>query len=185
MVNMLGELKLKHVWRGAVLALLLAALMGPWWFDRIFVPAEYPCNRPVVRLEGDFCGVPMPGTWIFLALAGRSIELALGLFSGASVIPDSGSGFLSILLFTLLALLLVLPFFSTILLILNRNRRCWQTFQIAAWGLAVAVSLLVGLEQIGLKGSWVLWGIWLYIGLATAALVAEALMLAADNRRLG
>jgi len=179
---MLRRLELKQVWRATVLALLIAALMGPWWFDRIFVPTIYTCNGPAIRLEGDFCGFPMPGTWIFLALAGRSIEMAVELFNGAYAILDAGSDFLSVFLFGLLALFLLLPFLSTILLILSREHRHWQVLQIAAWGLAVGAGLLIGLEQIGLQGSWVLWGIWLYIMTAAAALVAEVLMLAAGKR---
>ncbi len=59
--------KHKRVWRVAILVLLLVAIMGPWTFDRINVPSEYPCS---VRLEGDFCGTPMSGIWIFSWIIG-------------------------------------------------------------------------------------------------------------------
>jgi hypothetical protein len=46
--------KHKKYWRAALLVLLLAAFIGPWAFDPINVPAEYPCSAPFVRLGGDF-----------------------------------------------------------------------------------------------------------------------------------
>ena len=54
----------KNVWRVTVLALLRVAMLGPWWFSRIVVPSQYPCSNPLIRLEGDYCGMPMPGSWI-------------------------------------------------------------------------------------------------------------------------
>jgi hypothetical protein len=56
----------KKVWRVAVLVLLLVAIMGPWTFDRIHVPSEYSCSSPYIRLEGDFCGIPLRGITVFL-----------------------------------------------------------------------------------------------------------------------
>ena len=29
------------------------AIFGPWAFDLINVPAEFPCTPPIIRLEGD------------------------------------------------------------------------------------------------------------------------------------
>ena len=52
----------KRLWGIAILALLLLAILGPWAYDQINVPAEYPCSAPFIRLEGDFCGVPYSGT---------------------------------------------------------------------------------------------------------------------------
>ena len=72
--------------------------------------------------------------------------------------------------------LLVLPFFSTLLLILRRDYRHRQVFNIVAWGLAVGIGLLFGVTNYP-KLFWVLWGIWLYIGLAIGALVLEGLTL--------
>lgn len=40
----------KRVWRVAILVLLLAAIIGPWAYDRVNVPAEYPCAPPFIRL---------------------------------------------------------------------------------------------------------------------------------------
>ena len=46
-----------------MLALLVGAMLGPWIFDLINVPAQYPCD---FRLVGDFCGVLLSGFWSFL-----------------------------------------------------------------------------------------------------------------------
>ncbi len=54
-------IRYKHALRLAILALLIISLLGPWMFDLINVPAEYPCDEPFVRLEGDFCGYPLSG----------------------------------------------------------------------------------------------------------------------------
>jgi hypothetical protein len=53
----------KRIWRVITLAVLLLAILGPWAFDRTNVPAEFPCTGPHIRLEGDFCGIPMSGLW--------------------------------------------------------------------------------------------------------------------------
>ena len=53
----------KNGWRVALLVVVLVAIMGPWTFDPINVPSEYPCQAPYIRLDDDFCGTPLPGTW--------------------------------------------------------------------------------------------------------------------------
>ncbi|HMS01246.1 MAG TPA: hypothetical protein PKE62_18530 [Anaerolineales bacterium] len=51
--------------RAGVLLLLILALLGPWMFDQINVPAEYDCSAPFIRLNGDFCGLPISGLRFF------------------------------------------------------------------------------------------------------------------------
>ena len=80
---MLSLAENKRLWRGLLLGLLLVALMGPWVFDLIHVPAEYPCSAPFIRLEGDYCGVPLTGPWILMALGGL---LTLPLISTATLL---------------------------------------------------------------------------------------------------
>jgi hypothetical protein len=53
-------------------------------------------------------------------------------------------------------------------------------FHLAAWGLAFAIGLLIGISRFP-KLFWVLWGIWLYTGLAASALILEVLVLAAGR----
>lgn len=157
----------KNGWRAAVLIVLAVAVMGPWTFDRIHVPAEYPCS---FRLEGDFCGLPMSGIWLLLWMVYGFVRSSAGLVTGAMGFAESARLFLvSLLLF-----LRVLPFFSTLLLILRGDRRRQQVFNIVAWGLAAGIGLLIGLFSYP-KLFWVLWGIWLYVGLAASALAVELL----------
>jgi hypothetical protein len=163
----------KRAWRVAVLGLLVAAILGPWGFDRIWVPAERQCQAPFIRMEGDFCGMPLSGAWLLLAAGSEFI----GLFTGVTVFADLVRAYRVILF----ALLSVLPFFSTLLLILAGDRRRRQVFNITAWGLATGIGLLVGMSYYP-RLYWVLWGIWLYIGLAASVLILEVLTLAAGKR---
>ena len=167
----------KNVWRVAILVVVLVAIMGPWTFDLIWVPSEYSCSAPFIRLDNDFCGTPLPGIWLFRWMASGFVYASAGLVTGAMVFIEWAREFL----FSLLLFLLVLPFFSTLLLILRGDRRRRQVFNVAAWGLATGIGLLIGMSSYP-KLFWVLWGIWLYIGLAASALILEVLTLAAGRR---
>jgi hypothetical protein len=164
----------KRVWRVVILGLLLMAIAGPWTFDRIYVPSKYPCD---VRLEGDYCGIPLSGMWIIWAVVGEFVHRVVGLVMGTTVLADLGRLFLIILG----ALLLLLPFFSTLLLIVPGERQRQQIFHIAVWGLATAV----GLWLLLFASEWPqpqLWGLWLYIALAPSVLILEVVALVARRR---
>ena len=166
----------------AILVLLLVAIMGPWgFFEPVNVPSEYPCSAPYIRLEGDKCGEPTPIIWMFYWFVSMPISMVVGLVTGATVLTDFGIEFVYILLICLLLLTLVLPFFSTLLLILRGDRTRQQVFNVAAWGLAAGIGLLFGLSSLP-RLYWVLWGFWLYIGLAVSALVLELLVLVVGRR---
>jgi hypothetical protein len=158
----------KRIWRVIALAGLLLAFLGPWAFDRILVPAEYPCNRPHIRLEGDFCGLPLSGLWNLAAIALNFIPTSVRLITGGTVVAD----WLLMLGYLLGAFLLVLPVYSTLLLVRAGDRRSRQIFNAAAWGLALGVSLLFVSVYPYMHPA--LWGIWLYIGVAASALIVEA-----------
>jgi hypothetical protein len=171
----------KKVWRVAVLVLLLVAIIGPWTFDRIYVPSKYSCSSPYFRLEGDFCGIPLRGITVFYLMASAFIDISVEFVTGATALTDRAGE----LLFSVFLSLFVLPFVSTFLLILRGDHPRRQVFNIVTWGLAAGVSLLVGMLMglsDGLKYLRFLWGIWLYIGLATIALVLEVSTLAAGRR---
>ena len=162
----------KRAWRVVMLGLLFVALVGPWAFDLVNVPAEYACSAPYIRLKGDYCGEPVSGMGILPALVGELINMVMGLVTGAPAITDLGWGFLVILS----ALLLFLPVLTTLLLILPRNRPGRQGIQWVVWGLA-AVSSLVWLSFS--PAEWLpgpLWGRWLYIGLASSMLIVEGVL---------
>jgi hypothetical protein len=169
--------KNKNIWRLILLALLLAAIIGPWTFDLINVPAEFPCSDPFVRLEGDYCGLPIPGItlafWIFMEFAVR----IGGLFTGATTLADLAS----LSLIGSLFLLLLLPFFTTLLLFLGRDSGPRQLFHIGALMLVTGPGLVI-ITTDGLRLHWVLWGMWLYFSLAVLALVLEAFAFAQRRR---
>jgi len=168
----------KRVWRAAILGVALVAVMGPWIFDLVNVPSEYPCSAPYVRLDNDFCGIPLPGTWFLRFLPIGFIHVSGRLVAGDGIAVQQAREFLTALI---LPLLLVLPFFSTLLLILRGDRRRRQVFSVLAWGLAGGIGLLIGVSRYP-RLYWTLWGVWLYVALATSALILEVLTLALGRR---
>ena len=163
--------KHKRVWRIIILVSFLIALIGPWVFEQIHVPAEYACSPPNIRLEGDFCGTPLTGIWIFTAMIGNFFSLVSRLFTGAIALTS----LFRELIFTLLSFLLVLPFFTTLLLVLGKDQ--YFQFQRVGWGLTVGVALLyasmiiLSLSINPLK----LWGLLLFIVIAAIASILELL----------
>ena len=83
------------------------------------------CFPPFVRLEGDYCGVPLSGRWILWAIVTEFAQVVARLATGAAVLTDLGRG-LGLIAY---GLLVVLPFFS-----------------IAAWGLAAGTGLLMAIS---------------------------------------
>ncbi len=155
----------------ASLLCLLVAIVGPWVFDLIVVPAEYACSSPLVRLEGNFCGVPISlGSWLWAAVGPEGIVAALTSGAVAEYEPRELA---RSCLFVCLLFLPVLPFLSTLILLLGRERRGVWVFHLTAWGLAAAVSaffLAAGWHGVV---SLRLWGAWLCAVLAVAVLAGE------------
>jgi len=173
----------KRVWRVAILVLLLVAIMGPWSFELINVPSEYPCSAPFIRLEGDFCGTPTLGIQYLVGTIDGVINRGVGLVTGATGFASRGDELFREFLFMMVVpFLLVLPFFSTLLLLVRGDRRRRLVFNIVAWSLAAGAGLLLGVLNVLRPGWWMLWGIWLYIGLTVSALILEVLTLAAERR---
>jgi hypothetical protein len=168
--------KNKKVLRVIVLLLLGAAILGPWIFDIVSVPSKYACQAPYIRVNERFCGVPLSGIRFLAWMVPGFIYAGRALVTRAIPISDWGRGFI----FSLLLFLILLPFFSNVLLILRGERRRLQVFNVLALSLALGVCLLFGLTN-SPKLSWALWGLWLYIAVAAAALLLEILGLAAGR----
>ena len=163
-------------WRIALLVMMIVAFLGPWTVDLIYMPSEYECSAPFVRLEGDFCGIPLSGIRIFFWISGG---LAVGLETGEVFNSERIREFLFMSLFLLLPLL---PIFSTLLLILRGDHPRRQVFTIIAWILAIGVGLFLGMSNsIYPRLFWAVWGIWLYIGLAISALTLEILVILSNR----
>ncbi len=160
----------RTVGRFVLLLLLGLAFVGPWFFDLIMVPAEYECNLPFVRLEGDFCGSPM-----------SYLDFAFSIF--VSDISTIRSGFFSTLTlvdlyreysFRFLFFLAALPFFSNLLRLWKPGHRSLRIFNWVCWGLAVLIALGPMFFSEMLHPA--LWGIWLYRGAVILALVCEGIL---------
>ena len=165
--------KNKRIWRTAILIMLFVALIGPWTFERINVPAKYPCTAPFIRLEGDFCGEPMSGIWILSFMIFGMVSSSMGLASGRIVFIDWARQFL----FSSFLFLLILPFFTTILLIGGKDSRRLRIIHLIAWGMAIGIVLLIAFSSFSGPRWELLWGIWLFIGLTVSILVLELLNL--------
>lgn len=160
-------------WRTGLLLLAAVALAGPWLVDTIHVPAEFACSPPNVRLEGDFCGTPLPGIMIFMTLIGGFAELSRAV--ALNELPRA------LQVFPVLAAvaLSLLPLFTTLILIISHGRRF--RLQVAVWGAAAISSPFLALTILS-RPHLALWGIWLYVGLAVGALVLEMSAFVADKQ---
>lgn len=167
------------VWlRIFVLTLFIIAMLGSWAFDLINVPAQYLCEKPFVRLYGDYCGSPMSGfgliQWVTGGFSYTLAELMQGNF--AAQIPE--------LIFLLFILIILLPFFSNLLLIGNRNSRRLQIINVIVWGIACLPTLTMFILQSNrdqfVQFFYLLWGLWLYILLAIGTMIFEILVLRSD-----
>jgi hypothetical protein len=167
----------KKAWRAALLVVGVVALLGPWVFDLIWVPAEYNCSAPYMRLDGDYCGKPLLGIlvigWLIGGLVSSVTGLVLGTMTFIEWVRES--------LYSLFLFLLILPLVSTLFLILRGDglRQC--VFSIAAWGLSASIGLLIGLYSYP-RLFWALWGLWLYVALAVVAVVLEVRTMAAIRK---
>ena len=175
----------KNVGRVAVLMLLLVAMMGPWTYTADGVgPVEW-CRDPHILLENGRCVRPVSGATVFTFMAGAFLSMSVGLVTGATVFADRAREFLGVSLFMTLLFLLVLPFFTTLLLVWGRDSRRLRVFHLMAWELAAVLSLLLLLLLLVSESGPCLgrfWGIWLYSGSAASTLILEVLALAAGRR---
>ncbi len=172
--------KRRNVWRAVILILLLASIAGPWTFDVIWVPSEppyTPCSTPFIRIDEDFCGIPMSGEWLLGFMVSGFVSEATGLVTGVNDFSESVRIFLVGLVLSLLAL----PFFGTLNLILRSDSSRRQVFNIVAWAPAIGIGLFIGLSS-SLRQLWVLWGIWLFVALASCSLILEVLTLTMGRR---
>ena len=157
-------------WRIVLLILIVLAVMGPWVFDRINVPAKYECTAPNIRLEGDFCGVPITGINSILWIGSGLTFMIFGLLTGEFALSEMIRELSIVWLFPFL------PFISTLLLILRGNNRLRQVFTFFSWILALVGALYIGLVNYP-RLFWEVWGIWLYTALAISALLVEILVI--------
>lgn len=168
--------KHRRHWRTAIFILLLISIFGPWTFDKIYVPAEYTCSRPNVRLYGDFCGIPFPGIMLFFGGFGGFFSTMSELFSENAL---RGAA-LNRLLINLLLLTPIIPLITTPHFILNEESLHKFSFVILV--LAIGGSLFAGVIN-SLRPSLVAWGVWLYVFVAVIFLILELFVSWTDHRQ--
>ncbi len=155
--------------RWVALALFGLALLGPWSYDLINVPAEYTCEKPFVRLVGDFCGQSYSGASVVVGI------LQEALFGGnnakpiRSVVPEG----IGRVLMASAALLILAPIVMLALDGGPRNgpARTWLPLAILVGGL---LPLAILLPYAATMPPQALWGFWLYLAIAGSLIAVEA-----------
>lgn len=170
--------KRRRLVRFGAATLFVVALIGPWVYERVNVPAQYPCTAPNIRLEGDFCGVPLTGGFALWTLVKDIPGLVMGLISGAFGLVEATSALVA---FGLVGLIVAAPIVSLIWAMADRGRRLWPLGLIGLWAVTLGLMLVLGTAPYA-RPLWAVWGVWLYAGVAAVALVFEALSLSATDR---
>ena len=159
----------KRAWRFTVLALLLIALIGPWAYDKINVPAQYSCSTSV-RLEGDFCGIPLTGGRIFTFAVGALVGSV-----GRLIVSEGGIGpEIRNIRAGILILIIFLPLLSLLIMTIRNDGRRFRTSHMLILGAAIGVCAFIASSGFS-RHYWALWGIWSYFGLLLTVLVLELL----------
>lgn len=144
-------------------------------YDLIHVPAEYECDKPFIRMEGDFCGYPMSGFEFFKWFGGGFIGMLASLVTGETIFPDRIREFF----FVSLSLFPVLPFFSTLLLMWKKDSHRLQIVNLVVWALALIPTLFIFIFQLN-DQALRLWGLWLYILAAVGIVIFEIILMRTD-----
>jgi len=157
----------KRFWRTAVLVLLILALLGPWAFDLLSVPAENTCQPPTVRIDSRFCGEPMSGLMAVFSMVPQGFAFLSALVTGNLNADRPGNEWL-----TLLFWLPILALLSLALLVVWPKLRGWLVFHLAFLALT-AVATGVYLSFIPANRIGIVWGLWLFMAATLAALALE------------
>jgi hypothetical protein len=155
--------KNRRIIRTGILFLFIIAMLGPWAYDLINVPAQYTCQPPNVRLYGDFCGVPLSGAFIFLLIPSFFLSVWELL---TSTLPYYGR------LVSGLSILLLFPFFTTMFSLWKKETHRLRMTNLTAWILAFILTLSLFILQIN-RQAIQLWGLWLYILTTISAIIFE------------
>jgi len=155
------------------------ALVGPWIYERVNVPARYVCAAPNIRIEGDYCGVPLSALTL-LALELAVLPAIVNQF--VSGVPPALDPVSTASLFTIIALILAAPIVSVLWAALDRGRGRWPITLFGLWGVVLAVTLTLGILPYA-RPIWEAWGVWLSAGVAAIGIAWEGLALASSRFR--
>lgn len=159
--------KHKGMWRAAAVVFFAVAMVGPWAYDMIHVPAQYSCDGPNIRLQGDFCGLPLSLLWAL----GTTVEALTRLTSGEIAFSDLSATFL---FWSFFPLFFTLPAVITLLLVVRRGPSTgWQRINILVSGLAaIGGGVYIALQLT--RPHSLPWGAALYAGVALIIVALEA-----------
>jgi hypothetical protein len=165
------------IFRAVFLALLVVAFIGPWSYDQISVPPEWPCDATYyVRLEGDLCGMPVLGITVLSQFVFGYLQVVPMLLTGeidlGSLVPE--------LIPISIILLIVLPVLTSLFLLLRSGSRVLR--RLHAFALLFAAGLGVLAFTATGSGQQILWGGQLYFGMAALMLVLELSSFWVGNR---
>ena len=158
----------KHRGRFAILVLAGTAIVGPWTFERFWVPSDLLCSPPYFRLDQDYCGIPLSGLYLFEWIFTGFCTALREAWAGGGLPSDQ----LRELVLMLLFLLILLPLATSSVILLRGNSRIREKIHITAWALSASMALFIAVHELPHLFLQV-WGIWLFIALAICALILE------------
>lgn len=167
----------RKVVRRVAVTIALLALVGPWAYDRINVPAEFACQAPSVRLGGDYCGLPLSGVWLLTGLGQELASFAQRVAVGERRFDDLGRA----LIYLWALMMLLLPILGLIWRPQSRHVG-WRWVHVAMTGLAVATTIFY-LSNTATMAPLKLWGVWLYAGAVFLLVLDNAMGNASQNKR--
>jgi hypothetical protein len=165
----------RAVWRVALLGGLVAAMFGPWAFTSDGIGPTSQCAAPLVRLAGGRCVRLVSGASACAFIASGFGQMTWAWLCGGLDLPGRGREFAGVVALAGMGALLLLPVASTLLLVLLRERKRLPFFHRTLWLVAGLAALVLGLLLTRPGLGCTLWGPWLYVGVAAAAVTAELL----------
>ncbi len=167
----------KGTWRAAAVVFFAIAMVGPWAYDMIHVPAEFSCDGPNIRLQGDFCGLPVSLLWAL----GTTAEALTRLTTGEISLGDLSATFV---FWSFFPLFFTLPAVITLLLVVRRRHSTrWQRINILVSGLAaIGAGVYVALQLT--RPHSLPWGAALYAGVALITVALEAISMLMEVRHV-
>jgi len=172
---MLFNLEKEGFLRKLILAAFVLAMLGPWSFDLVNIPAQFPCEGLPVRLAGDFCGFPVSGFGGIIMVSTCLFRLPGVLATGniAMLFPELTAVFIMLFVF--------LPVFSFLPLLRKKGSHRLQIMNLILWVLggfaALAMLAMQAMRPQVAPVIYLVWGIWLYILAAMGAVTLEVIVL--------
>lgn len=161
--------------RKLIMAGFLLAMLGPWSFDLVGVPAQFPCKGLPVRLVGEYCGHPVSGFRGIIMVASSLFRILSAVVNGTidTLLPE--------LIALIILLFAFLPVISSIQLVRNNSSRWLQVVNLILWVLgALAASAMFAMQMTRPQVApvvYLVWGVWLYILVAVSAIVLEVVVM--------